>query len=42
MTTILIPYLTNFEIQRYYHNGSRFNGAYSKNDLANTAKDRDM
>ena len=31
--------LTNFEIQRYYHNASTFNGAYSRNNLDNTALD---
>ena len=25
--------LTNFEIQKYYQNESRFNGAYSRNNL---------
>ena len=25
--------LTNFEIQKYYQNESRFNGVYSKNNL---------
>ena len=28
------PYpLTNFEIQKYYQNESKFNGVYSKNNL---------
>ena len=25
--------LTNFEIQKYYQNGPRFSGVYSKNNL---------
>ena len=25
--------LTNFEIQKYYHNEPRFNGAYSRDNL---------
>ena len=25
--------LTNFEIQKYYKNGPRFNGAFSRNNL---------
>ena len=42
MRKILIPpqSLTNFEIQRYYHIASRFNGAYSRNNLDNTTMDR--
>ena len=41
MRKILIPpqSLTNFEIQRYYHDASTFNGAYSRNNLDNTALD---
>ena len=31
--------LTNFEIQKYYENKSRFNGVYSRNDLPNKIKD---
>ena len=31
--------LTNFEIQRYYQNESRFNGIYSRNELPNKIKD---
>ena len=26
--------LTNFEIQKYYRNESKFNGVYSKNNLS--------
>ena len=31
--------LTNFEIQEYYQNKSRFNGIYSRNNLPNKIKD---
>ena len=31
--------LTNFEIQRYYHNEPRFNGAHSRDNLPNKIKD---
>ena len=31
--------LTNFEIQKYYQNESRFNGVYSRNNLPKKAKD---
>ena len=30
--------LTNFEIQNYYENESRFNGVYSRNNLPETIK----
>ena len=30
--------LTNFEIQEYYQNETRFNGAFSRNNLPNTIK----
>ena len=30
--------LTNFEIQEYYKNEPRFNGVYSRNNLAKTIK----
>ena len=34
------PYpLTNFEIQKYYENKSRFNGVYSRNNLPKKIKD---
>ena len=34
------PYLlTNFEIQKCYQNESRFNGVYSRDNLANKIKD---
>ena len=32
--------LTNFEIQKYYENESRFNGTYSRDNLPNKIKDR--
>ena len=31
--------LTNFEIQKYYENESRFNGVYSRDNLPNEIKD---
>ena len=31
--------LSNLEIQEYYQNGSRFNGAYSREKLPNKIKD---
>ena len=31
--------LTNFEIQKYYHNKSRFNGVYSRDNLSDKIKD---
>ena len=31
--------LTNFEIQKYYKNESRFNGVYSRDNLRNKIKD---
>ena len=31
--------LTNFEIQKYYQNESRFNGVYSRNNLLEKIKD---
>ena len=31
--------LTNFEIQKYYKNKSRFNGVYSRDNLPNKIKD---
>ena len=31
--------LTNFEIQKYYHNELRFSGVYSRNDLPKKIKD---
>ena len=31
----MLPYpLTNFEIQKYYKNEPKFNGAYSRNNLS--------
>ena len=36
----MLPHpLTNFEIKRYYQNESRFNGGYSRDNLANKTKD---
>ena len=32
-------HLTNFETQKYYHNESRFNGVYSKDNLHGKIKD---
>ena len=32
-------YLANFEIQKYYENEPRFNGAYSRNNLPKKIKD---
>ena len=30
----MLPYLlTNFEAQKYYQNGHKFNGVYSRNNL---------
>ena len=31
--------LTNFEIQKYYQNEPRFNGAFSRDNLSKTIKD---
>ena len=31
--------LTNFEIQKYYHNETKFSGAYSRDNLPNKIKD---
>ena len=37
---LMPPYpLTNFEIQEYYQNGTRFNGVYSRNNLPKRTKD---
>ena len=39
--TFNVPHpLTNFEIQKYYENGSRFNGVFSRDDLPKEIKDR--
>ena len=36
----MLPHpLTNFEIQRYYQNESKFNGVYSRDNLPKTIKD---
>ena len=30
----MLPHsLTNFEMQKYYHNGTKFNGVYSRKNL---------
>ena len=34
--------LTNFEIQKYYENDSKFNGVYSRDNLSNKIKDGHM
>ena len=36
---ISLHHLTNFEIQEYYQNESRFNGVYSRDNLPNKIKD---
>ena len=33
------PPLTNFEIQKYYNNGPKFKGVYSRDNLPNKIKD---
>ena len=33
--------LTNFEIEKYYKNEPRFNGAFSRNNLPKKINDRD-
>ena len=36
----MLPYpLTNFEMQKYYQNESRFSGVYSRDNLTNKRKD---
>ena len=36
----MLPHpLTNFEIQKYYKHGSKFNGVYSRDNLPNKIKD---
>ena len=36
----MLPHsLTNFEIQKYYQNESKFNGVYSRDNLPNKIKD---
>ena len=36
----MLPHpLTNFEIQRYYESETRFNGAFSRNNLPKIIKD---
>ena len=40
MGFLMLPHpLTNFEIQKYYQNEPRFNGAYSRNNLPEKIKD---
>ena len=37
---LMVPHpLTNFEIQKYYQNGPRFNCVYSRNNLLKKIKD---
>ena len=36
---MLLHILTNFEIQSYYQNESKFNGVYSRDTLPNKIKD---
>ena len=39
MRFLILPHpLTNFEIQRYHENESRFNGVYSRNNLPKKIK----
>ena len=40
MGFLMLPHpLTNFEIQKYYKNESRFNGVFSRNNLFKKIKD---
>ena len=40
MGFLMLPHpLTNFEIQKYYENESRFNGVFSKDNLPKKIKD---
>ena len=40
MGFLMLPHpLTNFEIQKYYQNESRFNGIYYRNNLSKKIKD---
>ena len=40
MGFLMLPYpLTNFEIQKYYENESRFNGVFSRDNLPKKIKD---
>ena len=40
MGFLVLPHpLTNFEIQKYYKSEPRFNGVFSRNDLAKKIKD---
>ena len=40
MGFLMLPHsLTNFEIQKYYQNETRFNGVFSRNNLAEKIKD---
>ena len=41
MGLLMSPHpLTNFEIQKYYENESRFNGVFSRDNLPKQIKDR--
>ena len=39
---MLLHPLTNFEIQKYYENEPRFNGAFSRDNLPKKIKDGHM
>ena len=40
MRSLIPPHpLTKFEIQKYYQNGPKFNGVYSRNNLTKKIKD---
>ena len=40
MGFLMLPHpLTNFEIQKYYQNETRFNGVFSRNNLPKKIKD---
>ena len=40
MGFLMLPHpLTNFEIQKYYKNERKFNGVFSRNNLAKKIKD---
>ena len=43
MGFLILPHpLTNFEIQKYYKNEPRFNGAFSRNNLTKKNKGWNM
>ena len=40
MRFLMLPHpLTNFELENYYQNEPRFNGAFSRNNLSKKIKD---